>query len=254
MKIFAVQYDIEWHNPEENFKKIETLLQNKALKGSLVVLPEMFNTGYTMKPAETVHTASLTSEWMSAFSATHGCLIAGSIPTEENGKYFNRMYVYAEGKKLAQYDKRHLFSNAGEDKIYSAGNSISVFEYGGMRIKAAICYDLRFPVWLRNTERYDLLLIVANWPAKRAAVWETLLKARAIENQAYVAGINRTGKDENGFVYNGGSMIIDAKGNILAKCTEDETVCETTVSKIELEEFRNKFDTLKDVDNFKIIL
>ncbi len=254
MKIFAVQYNIAWHNPEQNFKTIETLLQDKNLKGAIVVLPEMFNTGYTMHPELVYGFKDATLNWMSAFSAKHQCLLAGSLPVKENNKFYNRMYVYANGKKLAQYDKRHLFSNAGEDKTYSPGHSISTFEYKGFQIKAAICYDLRFPVWLRNQERYDLLILPANWPAKRLKVWRTLLTARAIENQSYVIGVNRTGIDNNGYEYHGNSMIIDAKGDILAQCTEDESVCEAEISKTDLEAFRHKFDTLKDADNFNILI
>jgi len=254
MNIYTVQFDIQWHSPEANFRKIERLLEKKDLKNSIVVLPEMFNTGYTMHPEEVEGYAQITINWLKNFSYTNNCLITGSIPVNNEGKYFNRLYAFAHGNNVAIYEKRHLFSNAGEDKIYSAGNSIISTKYNGLSIRFAICYDLRFPVWLRNTELYDILIVVANWPAKRDKIWEILLKARAIENQATVVGVNRIGTDKNGFSYAGNSLIINAKGEILAKCNDNEAVCKINFDKKEQDGFREKFDTLKDADNFNIIL
>ena len=236
-------------------KKIINFLQHEHLQDSIVVLPEMFNTGYSLQYSDIVSSSmEITKQFMSDFSKKNKCLIVGSIPFKEGNKLYNRLLAYSNGKKIAQYDKRHLFSNANEDKLYSPGKEIIVFNYQNIKIKPAICYDLRFPVWLRNKENYDLLIIVANWPAKRLHVWETLLKARSIENQCFVVGVNRVGTDKNGFVYNGNSMFIDPKGKIIAKCTDKEEVCKVEFDKKELEEFRKKFDTLKDADNFNILL
>jgi omega-amidase len=256
MNFFAVQFDIVWEKIQENLEKIERLLDNAGeLKGGMIFLPEMFATGYTMKPSEVLEDVKVAIDWLKQFSRENNCLIGGSLPVFDNGKFFNRFYIYADGKELAIYDKRHLFSNAGEHKVYCGGNKIVTFEYNGWKVKPVVCYDLRFPVWLRNTEGYDLLVVVANWPAKRDEVWRLLLKTRAVENQAYVLGVNRVGEDGNGFEYAGSSVFVDAKGKIIADMENKEGVMAVRdVSKKELYEFRNKFDTLKDADKFNIIL
>jgi len=255
MKVFAVQFDIKWEDIHYNLEKIESLLaEQTGLEGSAVFLPEMFATGYTMQPSKVVSGISIATGWLKEFSYKHKCLIGGSLPVEDNGKFYNRFFVFANGEEVARYDKRHLFSNAGEDKIYSAGDKEVVFSFGEWKFKIAVCYDLRFPVWLRNKENYDILVIVANWPCKRNEVWQTLLTARAIENQSIVTGVNRTGTDGNGFEYCGNSLIIDEKGKILGNIKQDEGVLSVTLDKEKLIQFRQKFDTLKDADKFNIVL
>ncbi len=253
MYILVVQYDVAWENPSANFSKIEQLIHGKNLQERFIVLPEMFATGYSMNVKQIAPMSNRIIDWMQNFSETNKCAIAGSVAIEENGKYYNRLYTFANGKCLVKYDKRHLFSNAEEDKVYSPGIKTKTFTYSDSKIKPAICYDLRFPVWLRNTEHYDLLYIAANWPAKRIAIWKLLLQARAIENQSFVIGVNRTGVDENHYTYSGASLVIDAKGQIILYCSQQECAQEVFLDKTDLDDFRTKFDTLKDADKFNFI-
>ncbi len=256
MNFFAVQFDAVWEDVRGNFEKINALLEDEGdLNGSMIFLPEMFATGYTMRPERVVSKIPEVVERLKEFSREKNCLIGGSLPVYDDGKYYNRFYVFAEGEEVAVYDKRHLFSNAGEHKVYVAGNRIITFNYNEWKIKPVVCYDLRFPVWLRNAEGYDLLVVVANWPSKRDEVWRLLLRARAIENQSYVLGVNRIGTDGNGYEYSGSSVLIDAKGKIIADMKDKEGVLNVrNISKEELYDFRKKFDTLKDADNFKFEL
>ena len=256
MNFFAVQFDVVWEDVSRNWEKIEALLEGEGdLDGSMIFLPEMFATGYTMKPDRVVGKIPEAVERLKEFSREKKCLIGGSLPAYDDGKFYNRFYVYAEGKELAVYDKRHLFSNAGEHKVYAGGNRPVTFDYNGWKVKPVVCYDLRFPVWIRNVEGYDLLVVVANWPAKRDEVWRLLLRTRSIENQSYVLGVNRVGTDGNGYEYSGSSVFVDAKGKIIADMKDKEGVLSVrNVSKEDLYDFREKFDTLKDADKFKIEL
>jgi len=217
----------------------------------LAILPEMFTTGFSMQPqrwAEPNHGNTL--QWLRRAATEHRIAITGSIIAEENGRYFNRLFFVFPDGSYQQYDKRHLFSMGGEPAHYTAGTQRLTVEYEGWRICPLICYDLRFPVWSRNSgEPYDLLLYVANFPLSRMRVWNTLLPARAIENQCYVAGVNRCGADNGGTAYGGRSQVVDFKGKRMARTAEHaEDTLIAVLSLEELNAFRTKFPVLHDAD------
>ena len=250
LKIRAIQTDIHWENSGENLKKLSEMLKH-AGPDELVVLPEMFATGFSMRPEKV--SQSMSGEivtWMKQHSRDK--LICGTVAIEEAGRFYNRFIACANGDVIAVYDKRHLFSYAGEDKHYTPGGANAVFEYRGWKIKPLICYDLRFPVWCRNTEKADIMLFCANWPEKRIKAWDALLTARAIENQCYVLGVNRVGVDGNSIHYNGHTQLIDMTGINLVFCDHNE-LCETaTLEKEKIHSFRNEFPFLCDADQFEI--
>lgn len=254
LKLALIQFDIIWENSDENLKMIAALLENLTNQPDVIVLPETFNTGFSMEPskvAESMH--GKTIEWMKELSTKMQCAVCGSLFIEEDRKYFNRFIWVEPDGKIVQYDKRHLFSMGNESQHYTAGKTQTVIEYKGWRIFPQICYDLRFPVWSRNTMNYDLLINVANWPASRNKVWKTLLKARAIENQCYVAALNRLGTDGNGINYIGNSMITGPKGEVLMKAKSKSGILNAEIDFTELQQFRSKFNTLKDADTFNIL-
>lgn len=185
------------------------------------------------------------------FSFIYDVVLVGSLAVEEDGRYYNRGFVFERGEVIHVYDKRHLFSLASEGEWYTRGTEKGVFHFKGWSFNLVICYDLRFPVWLRNTENYDLLIVVANWPQKRIEAWNALLKARAIENMAYVLGVNRVGKDANGIVYSGRSTCVDALGEVNSGLESNFRIME--LSKKELLQKRNRLGFLKDQDDFEII-
>jgi omega-amidase len=254
MKIALVQFDIAWENRKVNLKKIESMLSDCPSGTDLVILPEMFNTGFSMNPAGlSEKPGSLTYKWMEEMAVRLNAAICGSYIVEQSGSYFNRWVFVSENKELVIYDKRHLFSPGGEDRLFTQGNARIVFQYRGLRILPTVCYDLRFPVWMRNRNDYDLLINSSNWPAPRQDVWKTLLKARAIENQCYVAGVNRTGIDGAGIKYSGESAILGPKGEILSAGGEDtECIVFSEINEEELSDFREKFPVLNDADDFTI--
>lgn len=254
MKISVIQPDIIWEDKSRNFKKIELLL-SELKETDIVILPEMFNTGFSMN-TETLGEppGSETFEWMIHMSGKGNFGICGSYIVKEKNSFFNRWFFVTPEKKFWKYDKRHLFRMSSEDKSFTPGNKQLTFRFRGTRICANICYDLRFPVWSRNRNNYDLLLNSANWPLPRREVWITLLKARAIENQCFVAGANRIGIDGAGIKYCGDSMIINPKGEIIASAGHSgECSVSGEISMTELSSFRKKFPVWKDADNFKII-
>lgn len=253
LKVTLIQMDIIWEDKKANLEKVHGFIQTLSGQTDLFVLPEMFSTGFTMDShifAETNdgETITLLKSWAKQYNVA----IAGSFITKEGGKFYNRGFFLTPDDEF-YYDKRHLFRMGGEEKFFSAGEKRLVFEHKGYRICFLICYDLRFPVWARNIENeYDLLLYVANWPTSRIKVWDTLVRARAIENMCYVCAVNRVGTDGNRIAYNGESKMIDAKGNILASLDDGEK-CETvTISKKELTDFRIKFPVWKDADKFTL--
>jgi len=254
MKISVIQPDPAWENKAVNLSRLGNLLSSLAGETDLVILPEMFNTGFSM------HTEPLseppdggTYQWMNDLSLKFGFGICGSYMVSEGGSVFNRWVFVAPGEVKTIYDKRHSFSIGGEDKYFTPGKSRLVFNFKGVRISPYICYDLRFPVWSRSKNDTDLMIFAANWPAARKNVWNTLLKARAIENQCYVAGSNRIGTDGNGISYSGESMIIDPRGEIMASAYPDKEQCITSdISMDELAHFRKKFPVLDDADSFTI--
>ena len=254
LNIVAIQANLTWGNPEKNRLYFEQVINKLTLNTNLVVLPEMFSTGFTMKPSSVSETMNGTTvSWMINMAKTHDIGIIGSMVIQENNQYFNRaIFVHPSGS-LEIYDKRHLFSLAGEDRQYTPGTNRIVIQFKGWRICPFICYDLRFPVWSRNTDNYDVLLFMANWPIPRIDAWDTLLKARAIENMSYCIGVNRIGEDENGYQYNGHTSAYNFLGEKVASTAEGkEDVLHCEISKTKLDEFRQKLNFLKDQDSFKI--
>ena len=223
-------------------------------KVDLLVLPEMFTTGFTMNPEKISYgEGQKTLDWMQFEARSSQMAITGSIPFYENGNHYNRLFFVEPNGAVSRYDKRHTFTLAGEDKVYKAGVDHLIIDYKGFRINPMICYDLRFPVWARNTWNYDVLIYVANWPDPRIMAWDTLLKARAIENMAYCIGVNRCGKDEAGQVYSGHSAVYDCLGEQVA-FSKEETILYATLAKDHLEATRNKLKFLDDRDTFNLKL
>lgn len=256
LRLTIIQSDLVWENPERNLLNFSEKIEKISEKTDLIVLPEMFSTGFSMNPA--FFSKNLSDEvisWMREHAKTKNCVLTGSVIYNENNKYYNRLiWMQADGS-YDFYDKRHLFSFAGEDKFYTAGENKLICNIGKWRIRPLICYDLRFPVWSRNVNDYDVLLYVANWPERRIEAWDILLQARAIENQCYVAAVNRIGNDGNGIVHSGNSKIIDPKGNIISKTKAFQENTETIeLSYADLVDFREKFRVSDDADDFKINL
>lgn len=247
-KILGLNLDIEWENKAKNFLKIEQHLEGKT--ADLFLLPEMFSTGFSMNPERIADRNQESLEWMQDFAKRTQTAVAGSVSVMENAKFFNRFYFVKPCGTVDFYDKRHLFSYSGEDQIYTAGTNRQIIEYKGINFLLQICYDLRFPVFSRNLEDYDVALYVANWPEKRIFAWEHLLKARAIENQAFVFGLNRTGTDGNGLFYPESSHCYFADGTEISE-TENHLIS-AEIDMEQLKNFRQKFKFLKDRDNFQI--
>lgn len=248
MKVTILQRDIVWGNPTENCRRCDEAI-NQNPGSDLYVLPEMFSTGFCTQPEGIAETAdSDTLKWMKKKSATIDAAIAGSVAVCEDGKYYNRFYFVHPDGTVQQYDKHHLFTYGGEHLQFTAGQERVIVGYRGMRILLEICYDLRFPIWARNHGDYDMILYVASWPTPRVEAWSALLKARAIENQCYVAGVNRVGTD-HACQYCGGSVVIDPYGKTIAECEwdkENEATAEINIE--QLDAFRKKFPVLNDAD------
>lgn len=252
LKVALLQKDIVWGDPVKNRKNLSNAMELCG-KADLYILPEMFSTGFCSKSqffAEPSGNSSL--EWMKECASRFNAAIAGSIAIDEGGIHYNRFYFVKPDGATEFYDKRHLFTYGGEDNFFKGGKERRIVEYNGFRILLQVCYDLRFPVFSRNMKDYDLAVYVASWPASRAEVWSALLKARAIENQCYVIGVNRVGDDPESH-YSGNSTAIDAYGHTVAACTpeKEETVC-AELDLAELEEFRKKFPVLEDRDIFEL--
>lgn len=252
MKIVLLQTDIKWQEPETNRTQAKKLIDTSA-QADLYILPEMFTTGFCMAPEGVAEKADTTTlEWMQSVAKEQNAAIAGSVATEENRKYYNRFYFVKPDGNYITYDKRHLFTFAGEDNEYAAGEERVTVKHAGFRILLQICYDLRFPVFSRNRGDYDMIIYVANWPTVRLEAWNALLKARAIENVCYVAAVNRTGEDPTNR-YSGGTYLIDFMGKTVAAAGErEETICGETDMQALLD-FRKKFPALQDADKFKMI-
>lgn len=247
LKVTLVQADIIWEQKHANIENYDRLL-SQTEQTDLIVLPEMFTTGFTMHPENLKESMDGPSVlWMKDTAKRMNAAITGTLIIEENGKYYNRcLWVFPDGV-IRHYDKRHLFSMGDEGKYYAAGNERLVVDYKGWRFCPLICYDLRFPVWSRNSDNYDVLLYLTNWPSSRHYVWKSLLVARAIENQAYCIGVNRIGCDGEGDAYEGDSALIDPKG--FATFIGEKEKAETfQISYKELHRFRDKFPVLNDQD------
>ncbi len=254
LNVALVQTSLIWENPKENRNRLSKKIAALSKKVDVIILPEMFTTGFTMKPQH-IDTAEgqKTVEWMSKEAKGSDAAIVGSIVFFENGNFTNRLFFVAPNGTISQYDKRHTFTLAGEDQVYKAGNSHLIVDYKGFRINLMICYDLRFPVWARNTQDYDVLIYVANWPKPRITAWDTLLKARAIENMSYCIGVNRCGRDETGYEYSGHSAVYDCLGEQQV-FSEEETVLYATLNKAHITSTRNKLKFLDDSDGFSLKL
>lgn len=252
MKVVIVQQDIIWAEPERNLAALDRIFTGLP-EADLYILPEMFTTGFATEPEgiaeEFINGSCRGLEWMKAKSAGLGCAIAGSIAVHENGRYYNRFF-FVTPDSVESYDKHHLFTYSGEHRRYTAGDEKVIVNWKGWRIRLIVCYDLRFPKWIRNDgeKRYDALICVASWPERRAGAWKTLVRARAIENQCYMIAVNRAGKDP-ACVYSGDSAVIDPWGETVSACTpyvEDST--EAVLDMEKLTDFRRQFPVLEDAD------
>ncbi|MEJ1221270.1 amidohydrolase [Sediminicola sp. 1XM1-17] len=250
LKVALIQSFLVWENPQANRSAFGEKIKELTKKVDLIVLPEMFHSGFTMTPDHLDRTEGQKSlEWMLQIAQQEETAIVGSIPFYEGEAYFNRLFFVEPNGNYHSYDKRHTFTLAGESEVYQAGTERLVLEYKGFKICPLICYDLRFPVWARNTVDYDVLLYVANWPKTRIYAWDTLLAARAIENMAYCIGVNRIGTDAGGYEYPGHSAVYDSLGKRLA-FSKDDTIIYATLHKDHLDDTRGKLKFLQDRDRF----
>ncbi|MEZ4809629.1 MAG: amidohydrolase [Allomuricauda sp.] len=253
LNIALIQSSLHWENPEANRKMFEKKIKSIPSEVDMVVLPEMFSTGFTMTPQNLSPLDGMaTVEWMQNMAKEKNAAMVGSIVFQDDNKNYNRLFFVHPHGEVEHYDKRHTFTLAGEDAVYESGVDKVVLDYKGFRICPLICYDLRFPVWSRNVQNYDALIYVANWPTPRIAAWDTLLKARAIENMAYCIGVNRVGLDELGYDYPGHSAVYDALGNTMAY-SEKEEILYVVLDKEHVEGTRSKLKFLEDRDNFSLI-
>jgi len=259
LNITIIQANLHWEDKAANLKMFEEKINSIKEKAEVVILPEMFSTGFSMNPKQLAEKMDGPSvEWMKNVAARKKIIIAGSLIIEDGGNYYNRLVWMLPNGQFGYYDKRHLFAYATEDEHYSAGNKRLIASVKGWKINLLVCYDLRFPVWARQTNddsgnpEYDLLVYVANWPERRVHAWKTLLQARAIENQCFVVGVNRVGEDGNGHRYSGESMIVDPMGEVLGTKVNEEAIITMTLDKSKLEEVRKKLPFLKDADEFHI--
>ena len=271
LSITGIQANLHWKDKAANLKMFGEKIDSIEGRAEIVILPEMFSTGFVMQPkglAEPMNGPTI--EWMRKKSESKKIIIAGSVIIEEEGRYYNRLVMVLPDGQFGYYDKRHRFAFAGEDQNYSAGKKRLIASIKGWKINCQICYDLRFPVWARQTvsylpqneeepqlgdkapPEYDLLIYVANWPERRILAWEALLQARAIENQCYVAGVNRVGNDSENIYHSGRSTRVDPLGEILVKAGEKEELFTCVLRKDRLEDIRTKFPFWKDSDDFKI--
>ncbi len=255
LKITTFQAYLFWENIEKNLQNLGLRLSSIREKTDLIVLPEMFNTGFSMNAKELAEPMEgRTMQWMNDQARKFDSVVTGSLIIKERGNYYNRLIWMRQNGTYEKYDKRHLFGMGHEDDTYTPGKTKLFVELNGWKICPMICYDLRFPIWLRNKNpEYDMLLIVANWPERRSLHWRTLIPARAIENQVYVVAVNRVGHDGNEIYHSGDSMCIDPNGNVVYYKPNDEDLYTFSISKEELEKSREAFPFLKDADNFKLL-
>lgn len=262
LTITVIQTDLHWEDKAANLRMLEEKINNIKEKTEIVILPEMFTTGFSMQPSKLAETMEGESvQWMKRIAAARKIILTGSLIIEEKGNYFNRLIWMLPNGQYGIYDKRHRFAYAGEDVQFTAGTKRLIASVKGWKINLLVCYDLRFPVWARqtpphetaNVPEYDALIYVANWPERRIHAWKTLLQARAIENQCYVAGINRVGKDGNDINYIGESMVVSPMGEPLYQKKDVEDIFTITLYKEDLDAAREKFPFWKDADDFQIL-
>jgi omega-amidase len=253
MKIALIQSSLVWENPTANRNHFEEKINTITEKVDLIVLPEMFTSGFTMNPASVAESMQgETVVWLKILAKAKKCAITGSLIITENNTFYNRMLFVFPSGEVQFYDKKHLFSLAGEDKVYTSGTQKVIVDYLGWKICPLICYDLRFPVFSRNVEDYDLLLYVASWPKPRINAWDILIKARSVENMCYTIGVNRNGIDNNNFEYVGHSQAVDFLGNYILEPQENEGVFIVELDKEKMVLTRQKLNFLGDKDSFEI--
>ena len=256
LKVTLIQSNLFWENKEKNLDQFSRKIDAITEPTDLIILPEMFSTGFSMNPKKLSEGMNgETVSWMKERARVKKCVVAGSFICEESGNFYNRLLWVNPDGSYSKYDKRHLFSMGDEHNHYAAGEEKLIVKIKDWKICPLICYDLRFPVWARNTHEsfYDVLIYVANWPERRSHPWKTLLLARAIENQAYVIGVNRIGADGNAITHSGDSAVINPKGEIISTTKANEEATETvTLSYAELAEFRKQFPVMQDADKFEL--
>ena len=260
LHISLIQSSLFWEDKGANLDMLAQKIKAIEQPTEIIVLPEMFNTGFSMQPEKLAETMEgPTVDWMRRLSFEKRAIITGSLIIEEAGHFYNRLIWMLPNGQLGYYDKRHLFAFAGEDQHYTGGNKRLIASVKGWKINLQICYDLRFPVWARHQAKedsdkeYDVLLYVANWPEKRNHAWKTLLTARAIENQCFTIGVNRVGLDGNNIAHSGDSMVVGPLGEILYHCAYEEDVFHISLQKEEVNNTRDRFPFWKDADNFTIL-
>lgn len=257
--VTVIQTNLHWEDKKANLQMLEEKINSIKEKTEVVVLPEMFSTGFSMKPEQLAETMEEeTVQWMKRMAAEKKIILTGSVIIKEKENYYNRLIWMLPNGQYGVYDKRHRFAFAGEDKHYTAGTKRLIASVKGWKINLQVCYDLRFPVWARQQSQpdgpeYDILIYVANWPERRSHAWKTLLQARAIENQCYVIGVNRVGNDGNAIYHSGDSMIIDPMGEVLYHKKDEEDVFTISLDKKHLETIREKLPFLRDADGFMIL-
>ena len=256
LHVVGIQANLIWENPTKNIASFEDKLKHLPENTDLVVLPEMFTSGFTMHPEKVAEKMNgNTISWMQKIAIEKQIAITGSLVIEENNNYYNRLVFAHPSGEIETYNKRHSFTLAGEDKVYTSGTKKLIITYRGWKICPLICYDLRFPVWARNTDNYDLLIFMANWPAKRITAWDTLLKARSIENMCYTIGVNRIGLDANNYEYSGNSLIIDFLGEEISSLPKNEVgFVSAILNKKSQDLVKEKLGFLNDKDAFTIDL
>ncbi|KHJ36851.1 2-oxoglutaramate amidase [Pedobacter glucosidilyticus] len=255
LKVTLLQAYLFWENAAKNLQNISLKLSDIRERTDLIVLPEMFNTGFTMNAVENAEKMDgKTVNWMRDTARKFNAVVTGSLIIEENGNFYNRMVWMRPDASYETYDKKHLFGLGEEDKTYTAGDKQVIVELKGWKIRLAICYDLRFPVWLRNHQlQYDLLLVVANWPEKRAHHWRMLIPARAVENQSFIIALNRVGYDGKQIYYSGDTTCLSPAGDVIYYKRDEEDLYTFTINKAEVERVRTEMPFLKDADDFNLI-
>lgn len=253
LTVTLVQFSMIWEKPKQNLQKLHLLLRQNVRKTDIIILPEMFSTGFTLNVRDNFITMkSPVIKWMREISVEFNSVICGSLIVKDKKKFSNRFIWIEQDKEIKYYDKRHLFSFVNEDMNFTPGNSKIIINYKGWRILPLICYDLRFPVWSRYNNDYDMLIYVANWPERRSYAWKSLLVARAIENQSFVIGVNRIGNDNDGIYHSGDSSLIAPDGKTLFTASDNEMVFTAVLKHTDVKLLRRRFPFLKDRDKFII--
>ena len=254
LTVTLIQTELDWEDVAANLRRFDRLIDRLQVATDLIVLPEMFTTGFSMHAAALAENMNgRTVGWLRETARRTAAAVVGSVIIVDAGRFYNRLCWASPNGEIATYDKKHLFRYAGEDQVYTAGNVLILVELKGWKIRPFVCYDLRFPAWTRNTDlTYDLALFIANWPQRRAEHWKVLLQARAIENQSFVIGLNRIGTDGNGLYHSGDSSVIDPVGTILFRSAHAPCVFTLPLERDRLDDYRRSFPAWKDADQFSL--